>query len=315
MVREGISPVEDKQVKKRAARESDTLKDFALFWLEQQVKPNLKQPRNIEGVLNADIFPLIGNKKIQQVTQTDVLRITDKIKNRGADTAALLARNILKRLFEYAISREKVTFNPAAAIQAQYIATASSRDRALTSNEIHLLMQAIYKSSMRRSNKLGLHLLILTMVRKSELIEAKWSEIDLEHGAWTITSDRMKKSRTHVVYLPRQAIDMFSELKQLASHSEYVFPSPGSNVRPISKTTLNQAVKGLGIEVEHFVLHDFRRTASTHLHEAGFHSDVIEKALAHEQGGVRGIYNKAEYKQQRMELLQKWADVVESLAT
>jgi integrase len=147
---------------------------------------------------------------------------------------------------------------------------------------------------MRRSNKLALHLLILTMVRKSELLEAKWQEIDLEQGVWTIPTERMKKSRSHIVYLSKQAIDLFSELKQLASHSDYVLPSPSSNIKPISKTTLNQAIKGLGIEIEHFVLHDFRRTASTHLHETGFNSDVIEKALAHEQGGVRGIYNKAE---------------------
>jgi hypothetical protein len=121
MVKEGLSPAKVKQDKKMAARDSDTLKDFALAWYQNIVLPNNKQPRNTERVLNKDILPVIGHKRIQDVTQTDVLRVTDNIKNRGADTAALLARNILKRLFEYAISREKVTFNPAAAIQAQYI--------------------------------------------------------------------------------------------------------------------------------------------------------------------------------------------------
>ena len=60
------------------------------------------------------------------------------------------------------------------------------------------------------------------------------------------------------------------------------------------------------------MIHDFRRTASTHLHEAGFNSDWVEKALAHEQKGIRGVYNRAEYLAQRREMLQWWADFVDA---
>jgi integrase len=76
-----------------------------------------------------------------------------------------MTRNILKRLFAYAIARQKVFENPAAAIEARYLATAKSRDVALTSEELGKLLRAIYTSSMRRSHKLALHLLILCMVR------------------------------------------------------------------------------------------------------------------------------------------------------
>ena len=59
------------------------------------------------------------------------------------------------------------------------------------------------------------------------------------------------------------------------------------------------------------MIHDLRRTASTHLHEVGFASDVIEKALNHTIGGVRGVYNRAEYASQRRDMLQQWADMVD----
>jgi len=59
-------------------------------------------------------------------------------------------------------------------------------------------------------------------------------------------------------------------------------------------------------------IHDLRRTASTHLHEMGWPSDVVEKALAHTIGGVRGVYNRAEYAQQRRDMLQQWGDVVDA---
>jgi integrase len=225
---------------------------------------------------------------------------------------ALQTRNVIKRLFAYAIARGKTHFNPAAAIEARFIATARSRDVALTQPEIGQLLRAIYQSSIRRQHKLALHLLILCMVRKGELIGARWDEIDFDKAEWLIPAERMKKDKPHLVPLSRQAMAMFEELKGLASKSPWVLPSRNTLKEPIAHSTLNQAIRSLDLGVRDFVIHDFRRTASTQLHEAGFNSDWIEKALAHEQKGVRGVYNKAEYLAQRREMLQWWADLVDA---
>jgi integrase len=165
---------------------------------------------------------------------------------------------------------------------------------------------------MRRAHKLALHLLILCMVRKKELVEARWEELDFNDGNWSIPGERMKKEKPHVVYLPLQAIVMFEELRFLSSGSEYVLPSRGSLRRPIAHTTLNTAIRTLDLNIRDFVIHDFRRTASTRLHEAGFNSDWIEKCLAHEQKGIRGVYNRAEYAEHRKDMLQWWADFVDT---
>jgi integrase len=295
-----------------AAREDDTVRAFAWRWYEEIAAPANRNPRNIERILKKDVIPVIGEKRLAEVTPDDVLMVTDRIKHRGADQMALQTRNVLKRMFAYAIARQKTQFNPAAAIEARFIAQARSRDVALTAEEIGRLMRAIYRSSMKRSHKLALHLLILCMVRKSELIEARWEEIDFDRAEWAIPAERMKKDRPHLVPLSRQALAMFEELRDLASGSEWVFPSRGDLHRPISKSTLNVAVRALEVDVRDFVLHDFRRTASTHLHEQGFNSDWIEKALAHEQKWVRGVYNRAEYLAQRRQMLQWWADFVDS---
>lgn len=303
---------EKAKAKEEAAKEADTMEAFARRWYAEIVTPANSNPRNILRALEKDVIPAIGRKQIADVTVTDILVITDKIKNRGADQMALQTRNVLKRLFAYAIAREKTQFNPAAAIEAKFIATAKSRDVALSSEEVGKLLRAIYQSSMKRAHKLALHLLILCMVRKSELIEATWKELDLERAEWLIPGERMKKDKPHLVPLSRQAVAMFEELKGLASHSEYVFPSVGSLKKPIAHSTLNVAVRTLDIDVRDFVIHDFRRTASTHLHEAGFNSDWIEKCLAHEVNGIRGVYNVAQYAEQRREMLQWWADFVDS---
>ncbi|MCS2607748.1 tyrosine-type recombinase/integrase [Halomonas dongshanensis] len=307
-----VATVEKARQQEVEAKASNTVEAFAREWFQKVAEPANSNPRNIRRVLDKDIIPAIGGKALDEVTVTDVLAITDKIKNRGSDQMALQTRNILKRLFSYAIAREKMTSNPAAAIEAKYIATAKSRDVALSSDEVGRLLRAIYQSSMNRSHKLALHLLILCMVRKSEMIEARWEEIDLAKAEWFIPGERMKMDHPHFVPLSRQAIAMLEELKGLSSGSEWVFPSRNTLSKPISKTTLNSAVRSLEHDVRDFVIHDFRRTASTHLHEAGFNSDWIEKALAHETKGIRGVYNRAQYADQRREMLQWWADFVDS---
>lgn len=126
---------EKAKIKEKTAREADTVEAFARRWYAEIAEPNNSNPRNIKRVLEKDVIPAIGAKQIADVTVTDVLAITDRIKARGADQMALQTRNVLKRLFAYAIAREKATFNPAAAIEAKFIATAKSRDVAFNSSD------------------------------------------------------------------------------------------------------------------------------------------------------------------------------------
>jgi integrase len=310
----GRSPAAAKQAEKavQAGRATDTVAAFANLWYADVVSRTHSEPRNIRRVLDKDVLPAIGDKSVAEVMIPDILAITDAVKARGADQMALQTRNVIKRLYAYAIARGKTQFNPAAAIEARFIATARSRDVALSQAEIGQLLRGIYQSSIRRPYKLALHLLVLCMVRKGELIGARWEEIDFDKAEWLIRAERMKKDKPHLVPLSKQAVAMFEELKGLAGHSPWVLPSRNTWKEPIAHSTLNQAIRSLELGIRDFVIHDFRRTASTQLHEAGFNSDWIEKALAHEQKGVRGVYNKAEYLAQRREMLQWWADLVDA---
>lgn len=208
------------------AQAASTVQAFAEVWYSEMVEPANSNPHNIRRVLDEDVIPAIGAKQVSEVTVTDVLAITDRTKARGADQMALVTRNVLKRLFSYAIAREVATFNPAAAIEAKFIATAKSRDVALTPDDVGLLLRAIYRSSMKRAQKPALHLLILCMVRKSELIDAQWDEFDLAKTKWSIPADRMKKDRPHFVPLSGQAVAMLEELRGLAGGRLMCSPAP-----------------------------------------------------------------------------------------
>lgn len=309
----GVSPVADARKDRGTTKVLNTVREFAAYWLEQQMaNKSAEYQRTTKRALEKDVYPALGGKPVAEVTPGDVLAICDRIKKRGAPKMALHTRNVIKRMYEYAIARQLVTINPAQAVVARFIATQESRDRVLSPDELGHVLRVVYASSIRRPLKLAIHLLVLTMVRKSELIEARWSEFDLDAAVWRIPADRMKKPREHWVYLAPQAVLMLRELYETRTSQQYVFPSSRGADRPIAKSTLNQAVRALDMEVQHFVLHDFRRTASTHLHEMGQPSDAIEKALSHTITGIKGVYNRAEYAEQRRHILALWAAFVEA---
>ncbi|PTU67152.1 integrase [Chromobacterium sp. Panama] len=312
LVAHGESPKRAVQAAK--VERLNTVAAFADNWLKEQLEGKSgSYQKTMRRIMDKDVLPWLGGMPLAEVKPSDVLELCDRIKARGAPKMALVTRNALKRMYDYAIARQLAETNPAAALVARFIAVEESRDRVLSGEEIGQVLRAVYQSDVRRSLRLALHLLAITMVRKSELIQATWSEFDLDVGIWDIPAERMKKNKPHRVYLSRQALEMLQELKMLAGRSAYLLPSSRSSEdKPIGRSTLNQAVNSLSLDVQHFVLHDFRRTASTHLHEMGHSSDAIEMALAHKIVGIKGVYNRAEYAEQRKAIMQAWSDFVQT---
>ncbi|WP_086598251.1 tyrosine-type recombinase/integrase [Escherichia coli] len=272
-----------------------------------------------QAVIDRDILPVLGNKMMAEITTSMVRDLCDRIVERGGRATAVQAREIINSVYRHANDRGHGLFNPAADIKPSSIAIFKPRERTLTPEEIGLFFRTLDAIGAMGTMKMALKLVLITMVRKGEFTNATWDEIDFKKWTWTIPSDRMKGSRAHVIYLPKQAQDILVGLQMCAGGSEYLVPGRYNFRKPLSNAALNslieRTVKIINEDGEHiqgFTVHDMRRTASTLLHEAGYPSDWIEKALAHEQKGVRAVYNKAEYARQRAWMLQQWADMIDS---
>jgi integrase len=312
----GSSPAEQKQLAKIAASTGTTVAEFAeRFFIDIQAKDR-KDNSIPRRYLDKDILPFIGKKAMIDVTTEDVRAIIWRKKDHGFDAAAGQIRGTLKRLMDYAITCGLLTINPVLALPMRHVSKTVSRDRTLSPDEIRLFINAALESNMRRQFKIGLRLILMTMVRKSELLLACWSDVHLEQAEWHIPVENSKTGKPHIVYLSTQAVAMFRELHALAGGSALVMPGRGSLTKPFAHNALNTALKkGLqGTDIPAFTVHDLRRTASTLLHENGWPSDVVEKALNHTVGGVRGVYNRAEYADQRRNMLQFWSDFIDNLA-
>lgn len=167
--------------------------------------------------------------------------------------------------------------------------------------------------------RLGVKLLLLTMLRKSEMAEGEWGEVDFTKRIWTIPAARMKRRNPHNVCLSNQALDILVALTTCAGASRFIFPLRYDGDQPMSKATLNRVTMAIievaqadGVPLAPFTPHDFRRTASTVLHEAGYASDWIEKCLAHEQRGVPSCHTSQggrTWPTRRMRLFVCWQNV------
>lgn len=313
LVAKGISPKQDK-----AKPKGILFKDYGERYLKEVIKKDRKDPYNMVLCLNNDIYPMMGSIPLDQVSIEDIRRTIWRKKEQGYDAAANQVRGLLKRMFDYAMMLGLVPFNPVLAIPSRHIHKAKPRDRYLSTNEIRTYYTTLLNSRIYRPRKLGLLLSLLTLVRKSELLRAKWEHIDFDSRIWLIPETKADSATGHsremVVYMSDQVIEIFKELKIIAGNEPFVFVGRKSGTH-ISHNAFNTAQKSaLSLtDIPDFTVHDLRRTASTHLNEQGFHSDAIEACLNHTMRGVRGVYNKAKYEKERIDIMKKWSNYIFSV--
>ncbi len=317
MIAEGKSPAREKAREKERDKASQTFDDWARVWLKgHEMADSTRDMRT--ATYERELKKPLGSKKLDEISHEDLRTLCDKIVERGAPATAVHAREVVMMVFRWAIERGQKIDNPADQVRPATIARFKPRERSLSPDEIGTLYEYLEKVASGPQFKAASRLLLLTLVRKGELVGAKWREVNFSNALWTIPKDRMKRRRDHLVPLSDQAMEIFIALKTFAGGSEYVLPSRYDADAPMSAATLNRTLELVyrlaqkeGRNLEKFGPHDLRRTASTLLHEAGYHTDWIEKQLAHEQQGVRAVYNKAEYLEPRRGMLQDWANMID----
>lgn len=318
-IQEGRSPAIEKQSAKRKIKEAKSFGEFGERWLQEgRMADSTKAMRR--AIYERDILPKYRNRLLTEITAEDLRALCAKVKERGAPAVAVHVRDIVKQIYGFAILHGEKVHNPAEDVGPASIAHFVPRDRSLSPAEIRIMFGQLEHVATLPTIRLGMKLFLLSMVRKSELQDSIWDEVDFENAVWSIPKERMKRSKAHNVYLSQQMLDIFIALKTCAGNSKYVLPSRYDADAPMSRATFNrittavvERAKKEGLPLEPFTVHDLRRTGSTLLNELGFNSDWIEKCLAHEDGrSSRGVYNKAEYEHQRRHMMQEWSNLVDA---
>ena len=319
LIMEGNSPAHEKQRAKRRIKEAKSFGEFGERWLSTATMADSTRAMR-RAIFERELVPTCKNRLLHEITPDDLRALCAKIVERGAPATAIHVRDIVKQIYGFAILHGEKVDNPADEVGPASIATFVAKDRSLSPTEIRIMLKQLEHVATLPTIRLGMRLFLLTMVRKSELQDATWDEVDFENAVWSIPKERMKRSKAHNVYLSRQTLDIMIALKTCAGNSRYLLPSRYDADAPMSRATFNrityavvERAKAEGLPLEPFTVHDLRRTGSTLLNEIGFNSDWIEKCLAHEDGrSSRGVYNKAEYEPQRRHMMQEWADIIDA---
>lgn len=334
-IAEGRDPCETKQEAKAArkadtANGNDTVAKQGERFIARYAKPRNKAWRETQRQFDKEIIPVLGKKRVGDVTKRDIIALLDGIVDRGAPVTANRILATLRKFFGWMLERDIVDASPVVGLKKP--SPEGSRDRILTNNEIRLLWLA----ADGEGSPFGpfWKLLILTGARRNEVAGMEWAELKLDGNepVWHLPAGRMKNGLPHDVPLAPAAVDILKSVKRIAKNP-FVFSGGGeSHLSGFSRakaridqamlSTVRDEAEKAGndpseVDLKPWVIHDIRRSVASGMASIGIDIAVIEKVLSHISGqfaGVARIYNRHGYTDEKRRALVAWADYVGRLA-
>jgi integrase len=331
---QGIDPIDARDERRGAAqrvestrkakqdRERWTLARCARDYHARVIEPTRTTKHAAQWIASLENhIPLrVWSKPADQVEPPELLQALQEIKpherarNFRGDKPQETVQRVRQRLdavFEDAIFHKRCTSNPAAAIRRKMRESLPRRQAgqfaALPYGEASAFMAQLRAAEGLAAR--SLELAMLTVARTSEVLMAEWREFDLAAAVWTVPAAKMKAGEEHVVYLQPHAVQLLRDLQALRLDAALVFPSPIRAGQPLSNMAMLALLGRMGVRDRTTVHGLCRATFSTWANEtAAARPDVIEACLAHnEVDRVRAAYNRAQFAQERRQLLAAWA--------
>ena len=310
-IAQGKDPKEEREAQKNKGVTVKMIATSYMKYIKTELATNTYK-RNC-GIINREIIRKLGEKPVSDVTRFDVLKMIRDMEERDIIATSKMALKIITRMFRYALSEGAIEHNVCLDVDRGVLKKDQKENLPHMTNpkELSELIASVATCSdvMRLAIMFAMH----TFLRPYNVRYLEWDEVDMDNMVIVIRGEKMKTRKPHIVPLTDSTIKILNEAKNFKS--KYVFAK--SN-KPMSEMAMQEALKRRGYEHKQTV-HGFRHTASTILNENiskhGVHSDAIEKQLAHVTGGIKGVYNKAEYLEERVKLMRWWSEYLEQLHT
>lgn len=310
---QGIDPGVEAVAERAEEHRAPTVATLADEYLEKWAKPRKRSWREDERILKKDVIPEWGRRKAREITRRDVIWLLDGIVDRGAGIMANRTLATIRKMFNFAVSRDIVPVSPCLVVRSP--APEQRRDRVLTTDEIRAFWHALEGAKMMaEGTKLALKLQLVTGQRKAEIVSAAWGEIDLTDKWWTIPPEKAKNKMAHRVPLSPLALELLQAAKNIAGDSPWIFPSPQTN-RHITPEAIDHALRRPGLESLgfSFVPHDLRRTAASLMTGMGISRLVVSKILNHVERGITAVYDRHSYDLEKRQALEAWAHKLQGI--
>ena len=302
---EGRDPALEKQQAKRRAV-SNKFEAIAKDFLAKHASQN-RTVIETTRIIDKYVLPSWKTRSLHDLSRPDVIDLLDVIVDRGAPVMANRTLAVLRKLFNWSISRGLITSSPCNGIEAPH--KEKSRDRVLNDEELVTIINTV--KQMGGAFGLIIQMLILTAQRRNEVSEMTWDELDLDNSQWEIPSSRTKNEKPHTVHLSEQAAAVISDITGIGS---FVFTSNGKT--PFSGFSKSKKRLDELSEVKEWRLHDIRRTVVSRMAQLGIAPHIADKILNHQSGtisGVAAVYQRHEFLEERKTALDAWGNYVQAL--
>jgi integrase len=317
LLADGLDPALEKKRHLRESKQAATFRAIADEYMaklkrEGRAQATITKAEWLLGFAHAEF----GDTPIKAINASAILEVLRTVEFRGRYESARRLRSTIGSVFRYAIATARAEMDPTYALRGALTQVKATPRAAVTDpTSLGALLRAIDSFDGQFGTRFALQLMALLFPRPGELRAAAWDEFDLERAIWTVPAARTKMGRPHRVPLAQQAIQLLAALRALSGKSSLVFPGIRSPSRPISDNTLNAALRRLGYGKHEATAHGFRASASSLLNESGrWHPDAIERQLGHLEGNeVRAAYARGEYWEERVSMMQWWANELERL--
>jgi len=324
LVQAGTNPT----TAKNQAADSILFSTRCKAWLSRQ-NLAVSTRRDLVQRVEKNLYPYMDSKCLTDYTTRDLLKIIEKMSDRGTRETALRMAGILRRVFNEAFILGDIETNPANGltdlIALPDIKTKSNFGHITNPEDFKVLLQQIHKPDPKRDTAitLALKLMPLVFLRPKNIRFMKWEYIDFKAALITIPKEAMKMGKELKVPLSTQVLAILKEAHKHTGELEYVFVTTigiGKS-KPIGESATTNAIRrmidprtGKAFGTGFMTSHGFRHTASTMLNELEYPADAIELQMAHvTQNIVRGVYNKAQLMPARTQMMQHWSNYLDEL--
>jgi len=268
---------------------------------------NRKHAAQWLATLEAYAFPSFGDRRVDQVTTADILRALSDIWLTKPETARRVRQRIGTVLDWAKAAGFRSGDNPVNAV-AKGLPRQNDRathHAAVPYAEVSAFLARLATTEAGASVKGALEFLVLTAARTSEVVDARWSEIDFETATWIVPAERMKAGREHRVPLSARAVELLQEAKT-APTGEFVFPGRSAGSR-LSNMALLMLMRRMG---ETATAHGFRSAFRDWASEqTNVPNEVCEMALAHMvKNKTEAAYRRTDLLEKRRQLMENWAE-------
>jgi integrase len=276
-------------------REALTLQSVFAQYLKREGH-KLRSIEERKAVFARVVLPVLGSRPIAEIKRSEIVRMLDEIEDHRGPSTAHLALAYLSKLMNFHASRDDEFRSPIVRGMGRINAKERERTRILTDDEI----RAIWLTDDSPFNRY-VRFLLLTAVRRIEAARMEWSEV--VGDVWTVPAARMKGKLDHVVPLSQKAL---AQMKP--NNHRWVFTLKGNG--PLNSFGDTKEKFDADSATSGWTLHDLRRTARSLMSRAGVSPDIAERCLAHTIPGVRGVYDRHAYLDEKREALGRLARLV-----